>query len=75
MVKPGSIQQKEYEQRQKEIDKEAYLKKQRKQKGKQRAAIKTNKQKYETYKAKNRMRKRAAATPSSSSPLNSSYVT
>ena len=48
MVKPGSIQQKEYEQRQKEIDKEAYLKKRRKQKGKQRAAIKTNKQKYET---------------------------
>ena len=75
MVKPGSIQQKEYEQRQKEIDKEAYLKKRRKQKGKQRAAIKTNKQKYETYKAKNRMRKRAVATPSSSSPLNSSYVT
>ena len=75
MVKLGSIRQKEYEQRQKGTDKEAYLKKGREQKRKQRAAIKAKKQKYETYKAKDRMRKRVVATPSSSSPLNSSHTT
>ena len=71
MVKPGSIRQKEYEPRQRGIFEKAKGAKKRKQ----RAAIKANKQKYEAYKAKDRMRKRAVATPSSSSPLNSSYTT
>ena len=44
----------QYEARQKERDKEAYLKKRREQKARQRAALKKDKVRYEALKAKDR---------------------
>ena len=73
MAKPGASRQKEYETRQKEIGKEAYLKKRREQKRKQRAALKADTEKYKAYKLQDRMRKRINETPIS--PLNSSFAT
>ena len=76
MAKPGSERQMQYEARQKERDKEAYLKKRREQKARQRAALKKDKVRYEALKAKDRERKRQSRNPSDNPPiLNSSYTT
>ena len=52
MAKPGSERQMQYEARQKERDKEAYLKKRREQKAKQRAALKKDKVRYRPLRPK-----------------------
>ena len=76
MAKPGSERQMQYEARQKERDKEAYLKKRQEQKARQRAALKKDKVRYEALKAKDRERKRQSRNPSDNPPiLNSSYTT
>ena len=76
MAKPGSERQMQYEARQKEREKEAYLKKRREQKARQRAALKKDKVRYEALKAKDRERKRQSRNPSDNPPiLNSSYTT
>ena len=76
MAKPGSESQMQYEARQKERDKEAYLKKRQEQKARQRAALKKDKVRYEALKAKDRERKRQSRNPSDNPPiLNSSYTT
>ena len=56
MAKPGLERQMQYEARQKERDKEAYLKKRQEQKARQRAALKKDKVRYEALKAKDRER-------------------
>ena len=58
MAKPGAVRQREYEQRKKEEDKEAYLQKQRDQKREQRELLKANKEKYEAQKLKDRLREK-----------------
>ena len=64
MAKPGSERQMQYVARQKKRDKEAYLKKRREQKARQRAALKKDKVRYEALKAKDRERKRQSHNPS-----------
>ena len=49
MTKPGAVRQRDYEQRKKEEDKEAYLQKQCDQKRK-RELLKANKEKYQAQK-------------------------
>ena len=61
MAKPGSVRQKEYEQRCKETDQEAYLPKCRKQKQNEAAALKQNSEKYKAYKEKDRLWKKKSS--------------
>ena len=61
MAKPGAVRQREYEQRKKEEDKEAYLQKWRDQKREQRELLKANKGKYEAQKLKDRLRKKRSS--------------
>ena len=76
MAKPGSERQMQYEARQKERDKEAYLKKGWEQKARQKAALKKVNIRYEALKAKDGERKRQSRNPSDNPPiLNSSYTT
>ena len=80
MAKPGAVRQREYEQRKKEEDKEAYLQKRRDQKREQRELLKANKEKYEAQKLKDRLREKKAVieatlltTVTSTSSSESSY--
>ena len=76
MAKPGSERQMQYEARQKERDKEAYLKKKAGAEGKTKSSFEKDKVRYEGLKAKNRERKRQSHNPSDNpSILNSSYTT
>ena len=61
MAIPGSVGQRQFEQRCKETDQEAYLLKCREQKGNQRTALKQNSEKYEAYKEKDKLRKKKSS--------------
>ena len=58
MGKPGAVRQKEYEARQRSVDVEKFLKKQREKKRLQRQRLKTDGKKYEATLKKDRERKR-----------------
>ena len=63
MVKPGSIRQNEYEQRQKEIDKEGYLKKRREQKKKAMSCNKSKQTKVWSIRSKRQNEKKGSSYP------------
>ena len=71
MAKPSSVRQREYEQRCKETDQEAYLQKHREQKWNQHAALKQNSEKYKAYKKKDRLRKKKSSNGTQSGTTSS----